>query len=93
MKKITELILPIFIVGLFSLSSTTALAQAMPPLDNRYDDRRDMGESSQTDVYKELKTGEAADKNKTPQTPGVAEPNKRSPAQNTINPDRMNTGK
>ena len=60
MKKITELILPIFIVGLFSLSSTTALAQAMPPLDNRYDDRRDMGESSQTDVYKELKTGEAA---------------------------------
>lgn len=93
MKKITELVLPIFIVGLFSLSSTTTLAQGMPPVDHLTDDRRDISERSQVDVYKDLKTGEAADKNKTPQVPGDAEPNKRSPAQNPINPDRMNPKK
>ena len=93
MKKITELVLPIFIVGLFSFSSTTALAQAMPPVDHMTDDRRDIHERSQVDVYKDLKTGEATDKNKTPQVPGDAEPNKRSPAQSSNNPDRIKPGK
>lgn len=93
MKKITELILPIFIIVLFSLSSTTALAQAMPPVDHMTDDRRDIGERSQIDVYKDLKTGEAADKNKTPQVPGDAELNKRSSTQNANTPDRIRPGK